>query len=122
MLSSDSTEWDEENWGDFDIGAIYCNADGEAVAYWTFEEESFLEKSIQGFEEAYMQIPHPFATGDIVRIVETDELGRARFCDAPDEQLVGTNYLDYSDTSVTVEILKENAEFEHEHIGPHMFE
>lgn len=118
-----ATEWNEDSWGDTDMGAISYNEGGEAVSYWISEdEESFKENGTQRFEDAYMWVPHPFVPRDIVRIVGTDAIGLVRFCGAPSEEFAKAHHVDYIDTYITLEILQESAVFVHEHVSPLMIE
>ena len=71
------------------------------------------------FEEAYVTIPHPFTKGDIVRNIQTDEMGVIPNLDGWESyDSIVKNSLgggDFSDMQICVEYLYPNGEFGHKH-------
>ena len=115
MKLETASEWDEEEWGDFKVASVKYDEQDEITAYWDYEhtEPDYLQFDGR-FEEAYVSIPHPFALGNVIKKVGTDEVGIVRVTADP----VGYMPKDYSDTYITIELLDKDAAFNHEHVSP----
>lgn len=115
--------WDEDNWGESEIAYVMYDEQGEIICYWaeTCTETKDLECE-HSFENAYVHIGHPFTQGDIVQIIGTEEIGIVRFYSNVEKlrEMGETSgiIMDYSDVSITVEVLGESTKFVHRHISP----
>lgn len=81
------------------------------------------------FENKYIFVPHPFQSGDIVRIIPTDQIGIVASCrgweaeEAYIRQIQNRGCLmDSSDIQIKVNILREDGRFEHGHYHPFLME
>jgi hypothetical protein len=131
-VCQNETHWDEHKIFYADIANVYFDENGNLADYWLkdAEPEFFWNSEERRFEDTYVNIPHPFEDGDIVRIVGTNEVGIVRFPSGLDkeaqnrhmQELVKENFVDYSDSCITVEFIGKNSAFEHKHILPQMLE
>jgi hypothetical protein len=131
-VCQNETHWDEHKIFYADIANVYFDENGNLTDYWLkdAEPEFFWNSEERRFEDTYVNIPHPFEDGDIVRIVGTDEVGIVRFQSGLDkeaqnrhmQELVKEDFVDYSDSCITVEFIGKKSAFEHNHILPQMLE
>lgn len=113
-------------------GEVFHDAGGNILSFWDDEldESPFKDISPEDrlrFELAYIDIPHPFRRGDIVRLVGSDKVGiimeprsEAEYQKEQERlsKLKIQGLTDYSDCSVTVNFIAADGVFYHEHIMP----
>ena len=117
------------------IGEIRFNSKGQIKDYWYHEKgelevielfQSEQRKNLK-FDHAYISIPNPFTSGDIIKNVNgiIEEHGIVESFETLDDWLqfdnkmksMGNN-VDFTDTYTTVEFLNSNGRFTHKHICP----
>lgn len=85
---------------------------GKLAGCWSYEVEWCGEKD-EGdktrFENAYVELPHFFRTGDLVRAAGMDDIGIVL------EEPKSMSH-DYSDCSIRVEYIGEDGKFVHDHV------
>lgn len=104
----------------FDAGGILCNYYSNEIP----EIESEGSNERVHFEHACIDIPHPFKNGDLVKVLYNESLKDAiciiECCEEGMEDKENREqrcmYYDYSDVSLRIATLKENAQFGHEHV------
>ncbi|HHU17129.1 MAG TPA: hypothetical protein GXZ70_02720 [Clostridiales bacterium] len=117
------------------LGEICYDIEGNILGFWCNElgetpVEIFTTENRGRFEHAYIDIPYPFRTGDIVRVVDSEssvEFGIVT-CErteveyqAKREKLNNLNLngvVDFTDCAVTVNFINKNGNFNHDHINP----
>lgn len=109
------------------IAALYFNAGGILCNYFSNEIpeiESEGNNDRMHFEHAYIDIPHPFKNGDLVKVLYNESL-KDGICivecckeESDDENICKQRcmYCDYSDVSLRIATMSENAQFGHEHV------
>lgn len=116
-------EWDEEDWGDSELACVMYDEKGGITYYWGEGCLESLNKPEENrFEDAYVHIEHPFVAGDIVRVIGTDEIGVVRFYLTLEQvreiEKKSELRMNYSDANIAIEVLCEQAAFNHEHVCP----
>ncbi|HVI42979.1 MAG TPA: hypothetical protein VM577_20420 [Anaerovoracaceae bacterium] len=113
-------------------GEICYDADGNISSFRDDELDGSLVKIITvedraRFELAYIDIPYPFRTGDIVRLVNSNELGVVTCVRSEVEyqerrkklnKLKNEGMVEFIDCIVTVNFIESNGKFSHDHISP----
>lgn len=128
MLSEDIECKKIEKFNASSVSGIYFNEKGEITDFWS--EEIDICRDLQWlkgnrFENTYISLPHPFRRGDIVRVIGTDELGIVSEFSTTEEWIeydkwaksLG-NKVDWTEVSITVDLLLEDGSFVHNHINP----
>lgn len=94
------------------VSTLTFNDKGELSGCWSYEAEWRGERTEEDkgrFENAYVELPYFFKTGDLVREVGMNDIGIVT--EVPQRMCP-----DYSDCSVRVEYVGENGKFIHEHV------
>lgn len=109
--------------------------DGMLEYFWSDEiersDEEHLSRSydLKRFENAFIFVPNPFETGDIVRlttdceghgIVATSQLEWQAFLERVESGRA--KWADFSDASITVDFLQDDGQISHNHINPAFLE
>ncbi len=108
------------------IATVCFDNQGQVQGYYSLEVEWTAGKSEfdrERFENAYIEIPHPFHNGDFVRAKNNDwladevcivECSNDKVDEGDTEQLYA--YRDYGDDSLRVAYIYASARFGHEHV------
>lgn len=94
------------------VSTLTFDNKGELSGCWSYEAKWCGEKGEEDkgrFENAYVELPYFFKTGDLVREVGMSDIGIVM--EAPKSMCP-----DYSDCSVLVEYVEEDGKFIHEHV------
>lgn len=103
--------------------ALYFNAGGDMRDFYSTETEAYIEPEKVSFEYAYIDIPHPFKNGELVKIINNKlreneiyivECNKDEVADENIRKQKLTFY-DYSDASLRLAAMNSEAEFWHEH-------
>lgn len=107
--------------------ARYFNADGTLRDYYSYEVSwsgQTEETDHERFENAYVEIPFPFQNGDFVRVKNHQELNGQICLVEGNQQTAETSEnkewfcgMDYSDATIRVAYIYENAKFGHAHVN-----
>lgn len=107
------------------VGEVDFNEDGKLISLWSdgITEGADIDcENVQRFESRYIDIPHPFERGDIVRILTYGGVGIVETSRKEWEKYMEiiTNgvFVDWSDASITVTYLLEDGGICHSHINP----
>ena len=108
------------------IASLCFTADGKISSYYSNEikgDSTLGDGSDNRFENAYIEIPHPFKNGDLVRILngnpQEQNIGIVECLREPEEKHSRQQrycHYDYSDASLRIAIMSEDAKFGHEHV------
>lgn len=109
------------------IAALYFTANGAMHNYYSNEvtsTESEFESNRGNFENAYIDIPHPFKNGDLVKVryneLKEGEIYIVECCPekSEDENIQNQRYRfnDYGDVSLRVATMDADAKFGHKHV------
>lgn len=107
--------------------ARYFNADGTLRDYYSYEVPWNAQKEEtdhERFENAYVEIPFPFQNGDFVMVKNHQELNGQICLVEGNQQTTETGKnkewfccMDYSDATIRVAYIYENAKFGHVHVN-----
>lgn len=117
------------------LGEICYDSDGNISSIWCNELDENTVKVLTAenrkrFEHAYIDIPYPFRTGDIVCIVDSESSDRFgvvthirtemeyQACRDKLNRLNLDGHVDFSDCAVTVNVIEKNGSFSKVHINP----
>lgn len=105
---------------------LYYNAEALLCGYYSTEVESIVsqfENNRERFENAFIEIPHPFRNGDFVRVIFNASLEDETCiieCFREEDEEAGKEkrfaHYDYSDVSLRVAYIYDVARFGHEHV------
>lgn len=124
----------EEEGESEEYGGFMFNKNGELIYFWSgeidrgFKESTKLNYGGSRFENAFIAVPNPFELGDIVRYIGGDESGivntsRKENDERVEKALSGEwGAVDFFDSGITVDFLKKNGHFAHDHINPAFLE
>lgn len=116
-------------------GEICYDTDGNISSFWCNElvespVKIFTAEDRERFEHAYIDIPYPFRTGDIVRVVDSEnsvEFGVVT-CERTETEYQASREkhnklnlngsVDFIDCALTVNFIDNNGKFGHHHINP----
>ena len=113
----------------------HYDKDGTLIFFWSDEIERSDEENIsrsydlKRFENAFIFVPNPFETGDIVRltsdheghgIVATSQLEWQAFLERVESGRA--KWADFSDASIIVDFLQADGKIGHDHINPAFLE
>ena len=99
------------------------DSDGNLIYCWN-SEMVHVETTAEGLSDRYVHIPHPFKTGDLVRISGTSHFGTVDYDSEAMQRLEdrhnkGEIRMDWFDATVTVVYRRdENGYTDHDHINP----
>lgn len=119
-LMNETPDWDEDNWGEDSVAYTIHENEHTLLYLVGYEEESGegYQNSSNRFENAYVKIPHPFRNGDIVRNIITGDIAIVRFVTDESENEPVSEWWDYSDIVIPVEVADANGNFGHMHVEP----
>jgi hypothetical protein len=101
------------------VACLVYDKEGNVTEYWTNDS---VQADNTRFEDAFVNIPHPFKKGDIVRIVGTNNFGVVESLLENEDIKRFNDSLDWTDCSVMVEFLSDKGDFYHNHINPLLLE
>lgn len=120
-----------------DVAGVWYNAAGEVTSYWSVaEDECFKEREQNGkqgktFEDRFIEIPHPFAYGDKVQVLGTEQLYTVGgFGSKEEEQKMlaaicarlgaesPEEIMDYLDVALYLGYENEDGKHDHTHVSP----
>lgn len=117
---------------EYPCGEVCHDEGGNIKRFWDVELDespvrSFTPEDRARFELSYMDIPYPFRTGDIVRVIGSDKIGvvmgprsETEYQDWREKfnKMKTDGSIDYRDCAVTVDFIDDTGKFSHSHPMP----